>query len=107
MGTKQRVIRRKGKIEDDETQLTRQTLAAKFPTVETYRTKYDTIRVRIIDRIFAGKNRVKREKMVLPLIHALPEEIQSQIIFLLLLAPGEEGSSILSFQFDNPNRSLE
>ncbi|MGQ0632984.1 MAG: hypothetical protein ACT4QC_00075 [Planctomycetaceae bacterium] len=106
MGTKQRLKRRPAKVEDAETRQVRDTLTTKFPPTETYRCIYDTIRVRIIDRRFAGKNRVKREKMVLPLIHSLPEDLQSQIIVLLLLAPGEEDGSILNFEFDNPDRKL-
>jgi stress-induced morphogen len=106
MGTKQRLKRFRRKVRDAETLLTEQTLGGEFPSVEAYRTVYDTIRVRIVDPRFQGKNRLKRDKMVLPLIHALPDEIQTQIIFLLLLAPGEEDASILNFEFENPDHKL-
>jgi hypothetical protein len=84
----------------------REVLAACFPTAEVYRCIFDSIRVRIIDPRFKGKNRIRREKLVLPLIHALPVDVQDQIIVLLLLAPGEEGGSIMNFEFENPPRRM-
>lgn len=106
MGTKQHVKPRRSRNQDAESILVRDTLATKFPSAEAYRCRYESIRVRIIDARFAGKNRVKRERMVLPLIHSLPDDVQNQIVILLLFAPGEENSSILNFEFENPDRKL-
>ena len=57
-----------------------------------------------IDERFQNKNRVQREKMVLPLIRGLPEELQSEIVTLLLLAPGEEDNSMMNIEFDHPTK---
>ncbi len=60
--------------------------------------------MRIIDPRFARKNLVEREKMVLPLIHELPEDIQCDITVLLTLAPGEEGKSMMNYEFEHPSK---
>lgn len=100
MGTRQRVAKQNNGVKENDSRLTKQVLADRFPAAEAYPTQYDSIQVRIIDSRFSGKDRGQREKMVLPLIHKLPEDVQSQIIVLLLFAPGEEGGSMLNFEFE-------
>jgi hypothetical protein len=43
--------------------------------------------------------------MVLPLIRKLPEDVQSEITVLLLLAPSETGKSLMNLEFEEPTRS--
>ncbi|MCG3178914.1 MAG: hypothetical protein BIFFINMI_01244 [Phycisphaerae bacterium] len=82
-----------------------QALRAKFSVVDAYQYNSISIRVRIIDSRFKGKSLVAREKMVLPLIDQLPEDIQGDITILLTLAPGEEGKSMMNVEFEHPSPS--
>ena len=80
-------------------------LRAKFPGVQVKPFGMASVRVRIIDRRFVGKSKVQRERLVAPLIDRLPEDVQSGITVLLLLAPGEEQASAMNFEFEHPSRS--
>jgi len=106
MGAKQRVKKQGGQQHDRDTHLVQSALAARFPSIESYRSPYGTLRVRIVDERFAKKNRVQREKSVLPLIRNLPEEIQSEIVMLVLLAPGEQDASAQNLEFEHPRRKV-
>lgn len=88
-----------------DTTLVKQILRKKFPNVRAYRYSEASIRIRIIDPRFAGRNLVERERMVQPLIRELPEEVQSDIMVLLTLAPGEENKSMMNYEFEHPSRS--
>jgi len=89
-----------------ETEMIEETLREKgFADTTAYRYNSASIRVRIIDKRFAKKSWTKREKMVLPTIRSLPEEIQLDIIFLLMLAPDEAEESPMNMEFENPDRS--
>jgi stress-induced morphogen len=81
-------------------------LAGEFPKVSAYRYNPASIRVRVIDDRFKGMNRLERERLVRPLIHALPEEIQADITILLLLAPDELSESLMNLEFEHPSPSL-
>jgi hypothetical protein len=48
---------------------------------------------------------LERERLVLPLIRQLPEDIQADITILLLLAPEEAGKSLMNLEFENPTPS--
>ena len=105
MGAKQRIKTQGAREHDSQTRLVEMTLSPRFPSVESYRSTFGTVRVRIIDERFQNRNRVQREKMVLPLIRGLPEDIQTEIVTLLLLAPGEEDGSMMNLEFDRPART--
>src|SRR5437660_180346 len=80
---------------------------AKHPKaeIEAYRYNSASIRIRIIDPDFAGKDLVEREEMVWPIIEALPDNVRSEITVLLLLPPKERKHSLLSTEFDERTRS--
>jgi hypothetical protein len=102
MGTKQRMKKHVGRQHDRATDLVESSLAKHFQSAEAYRSAFGTVRVRVIDDRFEKKNRVKREKLVLPVIRNLPEEVQSEIVMLVLLAPGEDDGSLLNLEFEHP-----
>jgi stress-induced morphogen len=82
------------------------TIGERFSMVESYRSRYGTIRVRIVDPGFERKSRVQRERMVLPLIRSLPGEVQADMVMLLLLAPGEGEDCLQNLEFEHPERKL-
>ncbi len=107
MGAKQRVKKHTtGRIVDNDTRAVERTIGERFPSIESYRSRYGTVRVRIVDTRFEKKSRVQREKMVLPLIRTLPEEIQADLIMLLLLAPDEAENSVQNLEFEHPERKI-
>jgi len=70
--------------------------------IEAYRYNSASIRIRIIDPDFAGKDLVERDNGVAPILEELPEEIQSEITVLLLITPQERKRSPMSLEFDDP-----
>lgn len=64
-----------------------------------------SIRVRVVDERFKGKNRSEREKMVMPLIRTLPEDTRQKLTVLLLLAPDEMADSLMNREYEDPSRS--
>jgi len=70
--------------------------------VNVYRYNSASIRIRIIDRAFAGKIIPQREEMVWPILEALPQATLSEITVLLLISPRERKRSFMSMEFDNP-----
>src|SRR5437762_1363051 len=73
--------------------------------IEAYRYNPASIRIRIIDPDFSGKDLVERDEMVWPIVESLPEDIRSEITLLLLIAPRERDSSLSSMEFDDPTPS--
>lgn len=61
-----------------------------------------SIRIRIIDPDFQGKNRVDREPEVWALLKELPDEVFQNITMLLLVTPKEAKNSLASQEFDDP-----
>ena len=106
MATKAKLLNRKVGA---DTRLVEQVLRKDFPdaAVDAYRYNSVSIRVRILDTAFEGKNRVQRESLVLPVIRRLPQEIQDDITILLLLTPTEHRNkeSMLDLEFEHPTRS--
>ena len=70
--------------------------------IDVYRQNPVSVRVRIVDPDFKGRNKVERSKMVWKYLDALPDDIQSDISSLLLLMPDETKSSFSNFEFDDP-----
>ena len=73
--------------------------------IEAYRQNSVSVRIRILNRAFAGKSRVDREEEVWAVLDQLPEECASEISLLLLLTPEEAKSSFASIEFDDPEPS--
>jgi stress-induced morphogen len=94
-----------------ETKAIERLIDAKFPNnskdlPRAYRYSPVSIRVRIVDEGFRGKNRSEREKMVLPLIRSLPDETQQDLTILLLLAPDEVEESLMNREYAEPSPSV-
>ena len=70
--------------------------------IDVYRQNSVSIRIRIIDPGFRGKNRVERDRPISQLLARLPEAIESQITLLLLLTPDETEQSFANFEFEHP-----
>jgi hypothetical protein len=61
-----------------------------------------SIRLRIIDPDFQGKDRLAREPELWTLLQRLPEEVFVNITMLLLLTPEEAAKSFASQEFEHP-----
>ena len=61
-----------------------------------------SIRLRIIDPDFQGKDRLEREPELWTLLQRLPEEVFVNITMLLLLTPEEAEKSFASQEFEHP-----
>jgi stress-induced morphogen len=83
----------------------RKKYAAEHPRarIKAYRYNPASIRVRIIDPDFAGKDRSQRHKEVWPILEELPEEVQADLMLLLLLTPEETGESSGNTEFEHPS----
>jgi hypothetical protein len=97
-----------------ETRMVEEVLTrAGFDQVDAYRYNSASIRVRVIDRRFAGLTREKRDELVEAELHQLPEEIQRDIVTLFTFAPCERAQTPRSFrefllntEFENPSPSM-
>jgi hypothetical protein len=61
-----------------------------------------SIRLRIIDPDFQGKDRLEREPELWTLLQRLPEDVFVNITMLLLLTPEEAAKSFASQEFEHP-----
>jgi len=61
-----------------------------------------SIRLRVIDPNFQGKDRLDREPEIWKILKRLPEEVFVNITMLLLLTPDEVDDSLASQEFDHP-----
>jgi hypothetical protein len=93
-------------LKTPETQQVEAVLRKKFRRTEAYRYNSASIRVRIIDKKFAGKSWSEREGMVFPLIETLPEETQADLMIVLMLAPDEVDDSLMNLEFERPAPSM-
>jgi hypothetical protein len=73
-----------------ESQAVEALLSEHFDRVEAYRFNAASIRVRIIDEQFRGLKKSARLGLVEPWLAKLPKEIETDIIFIVLIAAGEE-----------------
>jgi hypothetical protein len=98
-------------VKDAMTQRIEQRLGGEYlpnhpqASIGVYRYNSASIRVRIIDPDFAGKDIVEREAEVLPIIRDMSDRVQDQITMLLLITPEEGKRSLLSAEFDDPRPS--
>jgi hypothetical protein len=76
--------------------------------VDCYRYNPVSIRIRVIDPDFRSIDRSEREDQIWKLLQTLPEDVQADITFVLLLAPEEVSSSAANLEyqeFEKPSRS--
>jgi len=92
-------------VQTDETKQIEDAIRQAFPDVHAYRYNSASIRVRVIDERFRDKSKAERERMVDPVVAQLPDEIQSDITVLLLLAPQETTTSLMNLEFERPTPS--
>ena len=70
--------------------------------VDVYRSNNVSIRIRIIDRDFAGMDAVERDATIWNFLDELPDEVVSEITLLLLYTPSEAEKSFANMEFENP-----
>ncbi len=69
--------------------------------IDIYRQNSVSVRVRIIDPFFVGKTKVERSKQVWQYLNTLPDDVQSDLSTLILLAPDETRMSFANFEFED------
>ena len=70
--------------------------------IDLYRQNQVSVRVRIIDPDLAGQNKIDRSKEAWKYLNSLPDEIQSDLSSLILLAPEETTTSFANLEFEDP-----
>lgn len=70
--------------------------------VDIQRQNSVSIRIRIVSPDFKGMDRVDRDTALWKFLDRLPEEVISNITFLLLLTPQETAKSLANMDFENP-----
>jgi hypothetical protein len=99
------------KRQTKETRVIERLLEERFPGFpaasppQAYRYNPASIRVRLVHPRFEPLSRSEREDLVLPVIRQLPDETQSDITILLLLAPEELDRSLMNREFEHPTPS--
>ncbi len=79
-------------IEDrktDESRSVEELLRPHFSHVDCYRYSPFMLRLCVVDEQFRPLSQVQRHELVEPLLQQLSADIQDELIFILLLAPGE------------------
>lgn len=74
--------------------------------IALYRHNPVSVRIRVIDPAFAEVDKSVRHAMVWQYLESLPEDVQSDVSMVVLLAPGEEEASLSNHEFDHPSRSI-
>jgi stress-induced morphogen len=74
--------------------------------IEAYRRNPGSVRIRIIDPSFAGKDEIQREEAVWGFIDRLPEDVRLDISMLVLVTPDEVDDSLANREFESPTPSL-
>jgi len=96
-------------MKDEGSREVERVLRTEFPQTDAYRYNSASIRVRVVDDRFQGKSIEERDSMVEPYIHLLPRELQSDIMNLLTLAPGQTDHAfrelLLNQEFEEPSPS--
>lgn len=70
--------------------------------IDLYRQNSVSVRLRIIDPAFAGQNKIERSKEAWKYLNLLPDEVQSDLSTVILLAPEETKMSFANFEFEDP-----
>jgi hypothetical protein len=74
--------------------------------IDVYRHSPVSVRLRIIDPEFARRGKPDRSDQVWRYLERMPEEVQSDISTVLLLAPDETQTSFANFEFEDPVRAI-
>ncbi|MEM7783473.1 MAG: hypothetical protein AAF939_07400 [Planctomycetota bacterium] len=69
-----------------------------------YRYNPASIRVKIVDVIFTGRDRSVRHDYAMGYLRELPDDTLSQISLLICLEPGE--TSLIDLEFKDPSKSM-
>jgi len=70
--------------------------------IDLYRQNAVSVRVRIVDPSFTGQNKVERNQRVWQYFDDLPDNVQSDISMMVLLAPSETTMSMANLEFEDP-----
>ena len=70
--------------------------------IDVYRHGSGSIRIRVINPSFRGLDRVDRDTEAWKVLERLPDEVQSEITFLILLTPSETKKSFANLEFEDP-----
>jgi len=70
--------------------------------IDLYRLNSVSVRVRIIDPDLAGRSKIDRSKEAWSYLNSLPDDIQSDLSSLILLAPEETQKSFANLEFEDP-----
>jgi stress-induced morphogen len=74
--------------------------------IELYRQNSISVRIRVIDPAFAGLEKSDRHAAVWEHLEKLPEDVQSDVSMVVLLAPEEAKLSLANLEFEHPSPSL-
>ena len=74
--------------------------------IDAYRRNPASVRIRVIDPDFEGKDEIQREDAVWGFLDRLPDEVRSDITMLVLVTPDEVDKSLASLEFQDPTPSL-
>lgn len=103
---------RNSRKKNRETALVEKLLQERFPNFpqqfppEAYRYNPASIRVRIVNEIFHGLDRIQREELVIPVLKRnLPEETWWDVTMILMLTPDEVEESRANREFEHPTPS--
>ena len=91
----------------EESRKVEESLQGSFEKVDAYRYNSASIRVRVIDPRFKGKNAEERDAMVEPYLEKLPENIQADIVNLFTFSPDEIGDPKSSSRYFFMNTEFE
>lgn len=70
--------------------------------IDLYRQNPVSVRVRIIDPDLVGQSKIDRSKEAWKYLNSLPDEVQSDLSSLILLAPDETTLSFANLEFEDP-----
>ena len=74
--------------------------------IELYRRNSISVRIRVIDPVFADMGMPERHERIWEHLETLPDEIQSDISMLVTLAPEEAKRSMANLEFEDPSPSI-
>jgi len=70
--------------------------------IDLYRQNSVSVRVRIIDPAFAGRNKIERSTEAWKYLNSLPDDVQSDLSTVILLTPEETERSFANLEFEDP-----
>lgn len=71
---------------------------------KAYRYNEASIRVRVVSKLFEGKSRLERERLVYPILReGLPEDTWQDVTLVLLFTPEEIEDALINREFEHPS----